>query len=793
MDVAGPALFMSIDRQGRRVQRSILLYLIAVTGGLLSPWPMPWQLAVLLLGIAAPLALCRRVRPLAAVLAGLAWASVHVAAWLAALPVPDADGNAVPLRGRVVSFARADADGYAFALAPPARNVAARLAAVKVAVRGYHGTEPRPGAWCDLRVSLRAPRGLANAGQRDRERAYAARRIGATARVVAHPANVCLPIAAAGSLDAWRWRLARAIDEAVVEPHRAAVIRALAVADRSGLVPAQWTLVRTTGTAHLLAISGLHVALSAALAFAVCRVLAGIVGWYWQGYPALRLAWIGACAAALLYAGLAGFGVPARRAALMVALATFAALRGRRAISLRSLLVALAVMVTLDPFALLGEGLWLSFCAVAVLLWQGLRAGGTPSPWQRAGRAHVALAIGMAPLLGAVFGAVPVIAPFTNFLAVPWCSVLVVPLVLAGIALMPCSPPLAALAWDMAARLWGWLERLLEWAAAPQLELALGTLAGPALAPLALGLVLFALPRGLGLRRLALLLCASLFAARTPPPAPGAFEVDVLDVGQGLAVLVRTRQHVLLYDAGPRWWRSGDDAGRAVVVPALRRQRIAQLDTLVVSHTDNDHVGGLASVLAAVPADALYAPPRAVLPGRAPVASCAGAADWVWDGVRFRWLDSGVAGAAGTTRNDGSCVLLVESAHGRLLLSGDIERRAEAALLARHGAELAAAVLVVPHHGSSTSSSPAFLAAVAPEVAIVTTGFRNRYGLPDAAVVARYRAIGTRILDTARDGAVRVRFDRAGIAVDAVRHARPGFWARRAATPLADACDTFDC
>lgn len=783
---------MSIDRQGRRVQRSILLYLIAITVGLLSPRALPWQLAIVLLAAAALLTLYPRARPFAAAFAGLGWASVHVAAWLAALPVPDARGNAVPLRGQVVSFARADADGYAFTLALPAATLPARLAAVSIAVRGFRGTEPRPGAWCELRVSLRAARGLANLGQRDRERAYTAQRIGATARVVTHPANVCLPIAAAGGFQAWRWRLARAIDEAVAEPRRAAVIRALAVADRSGLVPAQWLLVRSTGTAHLLAISGLHVALSAALAFAVCRVLAGIVGWYRQGYPAVRFAWLGACAAALLYAGLAGFGVPATRAALMVALAAFSALRGRRALSLRNLLVALAVMVTLDPFALLGEGLWLSFCAVAVLLWQGLRLESRPSPWRRAWRAHVALAIGMAPLLGAVFGAVPLVAPLVNFLAVPWCSVLVVPLVLAGIALTPSSPTLAALAWDMAGRLWAWLEYLLTAAAAPELELALGALAGPALAPFALGLVLFALPRGLGLRRLALLLCTALIAARSPPMAPGAFALDVLDVGQGLAVIVRTRHHALLYDAGPRWWRSGDDAGRSVVVPALRQQRITRLDALVVSHTDTDHVGGLASVLAAAPVDAMYAPPGAELPGRLPSASCAGAADWEWDAVRFRWLDSGVAGAAGSTRNDGSCVLLVEGAHGRLLLSGDIERRAETALVARHAADLDAAVLVVPHHGSGTSSSPAFLAAVAPAVAIVTTGYRNRYGLPDANVIARYRAAGARVLDTACHGAVRVRFDAAGIAVDAVRLARLGFWSRPAATPKTGECDTFE-
>ncbi|MEQ8659361.1 MAG: DNA internalization-related competence protein ComEC/Rec2, partial [Gammaproteobacteria bacterium] len=442
------------------------------------------------------------------------------------------------------------------------------------------------------------------------------------------------------------------------------VIRALAVADRSALDDARWQLVRDTGTAHLLAISGLHVALSAALAFGACRLLAGLAGWRHQAYPALRLAWLGAAAAACVYAGLAGFGVPARRAALMVVLAALAALCGRRVLSFDHLLVALAVMVTLDPFALLGAGLWLSFGAVVILFWSGFGSAATGAPWRRAWRVHLALACGMAPLLGAVFGALPLVAPLANLVAVPWCSVLVVPLVLAGILCAAPSPPLAALAWDMAGRLWGWLETFLALLAAPQLTAALDTLVPAALLPLALAVATFAVPRGLGLRRLGLVLLVTAALARAPPPPSGAFEAQVLDVGQGLAVLVRTARHTLLYDTGPRWWPSGDDAGRAVVVPALRRHGLGRVDTLVISHTDSDHVGGLDTLLATLPVGTVYAPPAAVLPGGIAARDCDGAADLRVDGVVLRWLATGAAGSA--TRNDGSCVLLVASAHGRL-------------------------------------------------------------------------------------------------------------------------------
>ncbi|MEX2479411.1 MAG: ComEC/Rec2 family competence protein, partial [Gammaproteobacteria bacterium] len=331
--------------------------------------------------------------------------------------------------------------------------------------------------------------------------------------------------------------------------------------------------------------------------------------------------------------------------------------------------------------------------------------------------------------------------------------------------------------WDMAGRLWRILARLLEGLAGWGWELPTVGLGGEAgLAPLACGLVLLALPAGLRLRRLALLLLISVCLTRPPPPPPGSFAATVLDVGQGLAVVVRTARHTLLYDTGPRWW-SGADAGALVVVPALRRMGVDHLDALVVSHGDSDHVGGLAAVSAAFAIETWHAPADAVPDLEAAPRVCDTAASWTWDGVVFRLLAA--VPRAGASRNDRSCVVMIESAAGRLLLTGDIERTAEQGLVAAYGAALRADVMVVPHHGSATSSSAAFLAAVAPRYAIVPAGYANRYRMPHAAVVARYRAAGVALFDTAEDGAVSIAWRGRAAVVRTERSRRRGFWTAR--------------
>ena len=774
------------------MRSAILFYLAGLALSLLFPdQPRCMQVAPLL---AATLAFCAYWRAarvaLFALGLGLVWGIANTAAFLHVRPQIDDVSIAWAVSGAVRTFAQARDGTWSFDLEPAPQSTTARLARVRYAVHGYAGARPAPGAWCVFYARLRRPHGLANFGARDRERGLAARRIAAVARVVRHPANLCLDIGAPYGLAAWRARLAGRIDAAVVSSSSAAVLRALTVADRSGLVEAQWTVFRETGTAHLLAISGLHITLAAALAFAICRYLAASIGWRRQAYPAIRAAWLASTAGALLYAGLAGFGVPAVRAGCMVAVAALAALTGRRVLSWGSVLVALALVATLDPFALQSESLWLSFSAVAILValaqWRATSAGALAKAW----RMHVALALGMAPLTGAVFGEVPLIAPLANLIAVPWCSVLVVPLTLGAAVMSLVAAAPAAILWDMAARLVQALTAVLEWLAALDWQLSAAAVAGEGgLVAIGFALVLLALPRGLRLRPLAGLLLSSLLVTRAPAPAAGTFSVTVLDVGQGLAVVVRSARHTLLYDTGPRWW-SGADAGTHVVVPALARAGIGHIDQLIISHADTDHVGGLAAVIAAVTVGELRAPRGAELGVPASARACDGAEAWTWDDVRFRLLATGMQ--AGASRNDRSCVLLIESRHGRLLLTGDIERTAENSLVLQYKGALRADVMIVPHHGSATSSSPAFVAAVRPRYAIIPAGYANRYRLPHAHVVARYRAAGVQVLNTAEAGAVSITWGDGGATVQSERSRRYGFWQLRGREAVR-ACATFGC
>ncbi|MBK6660409.1 MAG: DNA internalization-related competence protein ComEC/Rec2 [Proteobacteria bacterium] len=635
---------------------------------------------------------------------------------------------------------------------------------------------PRLGDWCELHVRLRRPRGLANPGGRDVERAALVKHLGASGHVVAHPGNRCEHIATRRDLAGLRAWLSRDIARAVVNPRAVGPLKALAVDDRSALDDAQWQVMRRTGTAHLLAISGLQITLAAGTCFALCRWLLGLV-WAWrQDYLVLRAAWVASALCAWAYTCVAGAGVPSVRAAVMVAFAAIAALRGRRAVSWDTWLASLTVLVAWDPLCLLGSGLWLSFGAVAVLV---ALAGHRErlSPWRLAWRTHVIMAIALTPLTALLFGEVPWCAPLANLIAVPWSNVLVVPLVLLGMVCAPLAPMAAALAWDCAARLWTPLEALLTWMAqAPtwQLHHELGLVGG---ALWSVGLALLALPRAVAGRWLGALLLTIVLVPRERPLRDGEFRVLQLDVGQGLAVLVRTRHHALLYDAGPRWF-DGGDAGESVVVPALRALGVQRLDALVVSHADLDHAGGAASLLARVPVARVLTGEAIASLGAVATETCHAPLTWSHDGVVFEVLHPH-PGARNAPRNDSSCVLRVRGAHGRALLAGDIGIEAERELLARGPSALAAEVLSVPHHGSSSSSSPRFVDAVHPRLALIAAGHLNRYRLPRDEVVARYRAGGARVMNGAELGAIEVEVASDGLHVESYRARHWGWWHHR--------------
>ena len=560
----------------------------------------------------------------------------------------------------------------------------------------------------------------------------------------------------------------------------AGILIALAIGDQNAIDAQQWQLFARTGVSHLMSISGLHVTMVASL-FAL------LVHSLWRRSSALMLALPARKAAALAgfiaafgYCLIAGFAVPAQRTLYMVGVVAFALWAGRIISISRVLCAALLLVLLVDPWAVLAPGFWLSFGAVAVILYVAthrLRAARSPAlgllQW---GRVQWAITLALAPLLLVWFQQMSLVSPLANAVAIPLVSLVVTPLALAG-SVLPFDFILELAHAAMAGQMW-----LLEWCAS--LPAAVWQQHAPAAWTMALALLGCAwllLPRGAPARWLGLPLMLPMFLILPPAPAAGAAWLTLLDAGQGLAVFVQTERHALLYDAGPRYSPEADSGSR-VILPFLRASGIARLDAMVISHDDNDHAGGAVTVLSGLPVGVLYASLpqthaawQAARDYRLP---CAAGQGWDWDGGRFDFLHPRAASHASEAGkpNDRSCVLKIASAHGTLLLAGDIEARAENELLERAAGKLRADVLVVPHHSSRTSSTQEFIAAVQPRWALLSVGYRNRFGHPSAEVVERYSAVGAQLLRTDRGGALLVRLEAAGIGVQAYRELRPRYW-----------------
>lgn len=635
-----------------------------------------------------------------------------------------------------------------------------------------HAADLRDGERWQLRVRLKRPHGLANPGGFDYERWLFAQGLRATGYVRTGPDNRRLAAATGMPWTVLRRRITAHLQRLDAPIEQRALMRALAVGDRAGMSDRQWQVLQHTGTSHLLAISGLHVGLVASLVFLLTRHL-----WRWLGgarvWPAARAAALAAMLAALAYALLSGFQVPAQRATIMIWLWMGAILAGGVARPGTVLGQALWIILLHTPLAVLTAGFWLSFGAVGLILFLSLGRHGRQGRTRRLLRVQLSLVAGLTPLLWLWFGQAPLLGSLANLVAIPWVGFMVVPPLFLALLLLPLSTALAdallSLTGISLQALWQVLQGFDFGSAALVPAPPVG---GVGLALFAAGLLFLLLPGVTGLR---LPGAALLLPALTLPasrPLPGDVRATLLDVGQGLAVAVETHTYLLVYDTGPAY-PGGFDSGARVLVPFLHTRGHRRVDRLVISHSDNDHSGGGASLYHALSVGRVDAgEPGAI--AWAEAADCRRQPPWRRDGVTFAYLVADIDARG----NNASCVLKVTAADGRsLLLPGDIEEPAEQALLTAHAGQLHAQVLVAPHHGSGTSSSAGFVAAVRPDWVLFATGYRNRFGFPRPPVVARYRAAGVRRADTAVDGAVSVRIEAGrAIRVRGWRGQHPRLW-----------------
>ncbi len=713
-----------------------------------------------------------------ALLAGAGWAALH-AGWVLQAQLPPAlERGEVVVAGTVVSLPEVEPRRTRFRFQvddAPAQPAPLRGRLLQLAWYDDFGSaQPGPraalhaGSRWQFRVRLRAPRGLSNPGGFDAERNALAQRIAATGLVGNGSER---ELAAPAGIDAWRERMAARIDMAV-GASSSRYVRALAVGDTRALDDGDWQMLRSTGLTHLIAISGFHVGMVAGF---VALAMAGV----WWMLPRLgrccprsHAAAIAAVIGAAGYAAVAGFALPTVRTVLMVAVVALARLGRRHGSVAGSLALAALVVLAWDPLSILLAGFWLSFVGVAWLVWclpERLH-------WLRGFLSAQAVAtVGLLPFTAVLFDQASMAGPIANLIAIPWWSLVVVPLALLGTGLEAVLPGAGGWLWRASAWCFDLSWPPLSWLGSSRFALWWLPESGSLALPLALaGALWLLLPRGVPGKGLAALLWLPLLWPVRELPRPGEVELVLLDVGQGLSVLVRTHGHRLLYDAGPAV-RDGFDAGERVVVPALHALGVDRLDAVVISHGDSDHAGGAGAVRLAVPVADWRGPP-----GMPPVADGAAMADcvagrrWQWDGVWFEYLHP----HAGFPylRNESSCVLRVHSRHGTVLLTGDIGEVIEEGLVRRQRPSLRADVVVAPHHGSGGSSMPAFVAATQARVVLVSAGHGNRFGHPRPEVVGRWQGAGAEVLATPASGAVRVWLGEQGLQVRERRRWQRRLW-----------------
>ncbi|MCW8885118.1 MAG: DNA internalization-related competence protein ComEC/Rec2 [Motiliproteus sp.] len=639
----------------------------------------------------------------------------------------------------------------------------------KLRLSNYHCPESvNPGDLLHLVVRLKRPRGYRNPGGFDSERRNFSLGIDGVGYV-----RQSL-IAKNGRVEFWnlhrmRWQLSNLIAEnaKTSDANQIAVLQGLLVGDKRGISTRQWQLFRDTGVIHLLVISGLHIGLVCAAGYALLFYAGRLVPMI-SLTTRIRVAVFGALFLSLIYSLMAGFSLPTQRALVMVSVLLVGWLIHRRLGAWVRLKFAMAAVVAFDPLALFSPGFWLSFGAAGILLYViGGRVAGVQAGIIHLSRLQLTISLLMLPLLAFQFYQVPLVSPLVNLIAVPVVSFLLLPLAFVSLIAAAISDQLSALGFhgcgvliQLGFQFLAWMDSNLNWIWHPPV------ISYGALVMALLGVLVLFLPAAFPGRWLGTLLWLPMLTGSTQPFRDGEFRLTTLDVGQGLSVVVETANHRMLYDTG-RSFRSGFNLAEAVVEPYLRQRGIHQLDLLMISHGDNDHAGGAVNIVKA------FEPERVISSARfegIATTPCYAGQRWHWDGVDFELLHpqplafpkSLLKSTAlskpnhSSSRNNRSCVLKISGLQSSVLLTGDIETVVEEQLLKKYGEFLNVDILLAPHHGSKSSSSDSFLDQVSPEMVIVSSGYRNRFGHPHPSVIKRIRQREIPVYDTAKSGAISV-------------------------------------
>ncbi|NML60792.1 DNA internalization-related competence protein ComEC/Rec2 [Massilia sp. RP-1-19] len=775
--------------------RCVILGFVAGAALLQTRAALPDEAVVAGLAIAGALMLLLRrpvINTVGGGLLGFCWAAFLAGLALAPTLSKEDEGRDLALTGVVDSLPYNFDQGVRFHFRVEQAQGARFPVPPRVALAWYTGFrdsarqvgDVQPGERWQLTVRLQRPHGNANPHGFDYEAWLLEQGIRATGYIrpdVDGNRRIDAFVPAFSTLvERSRATLRARIRAALAGKEYAGVIVALVVGDQRAIDQSDWKVFNRTGISHLVSISGLHITMVAGL-FAVIASSLWRRSFFTDAQlplivPAPKVAALAGAGAGLLYVLLAGFGIPAQRTLYMLTVVAAALWFGRITNVSHVLCAALGLVVLLDPWAVRAPGFWLSFGAIAVILYA--TSGRTrPRETRMAAALRVGthtqyvVTIGLVPLTMLLFSQVSLVSPFANALAIPLVSFIVTPLSLAG-SLLPA--PLSNILLGAAHLVMEGLAALLAWVGDMRFAVWTAPVPDPWMFAFAIaGTVWMLAPRGWPVRWIGVAGWLPLLANLPTHPREGEMHVTAFDVGQGTALLIETSHHRLLYDTGPLY-STESNGGNRVILPYLRARGIESLDGIIVSHSDVDHSGGALTILDAVKtgwvASSLWFD-HPVVKASPSHHRCVAGQGWLWDGIRFEMLHPTPESYADTSlkTNARSCTLRITSGRHSILLAGDIEAAQEAQLLARESRGLRSDVLLAPHHGSGTSSTQAFLAGVGPSIALFQVGYRNRYRHPKAEVIQRYEKLGVERLRTDQAGAVTFRF---GARVDATEYRR---------------------